>query len=274
LASSRPVVASGAFVGAALFAPVATLIAAFAAMVRTGFHERERAIKARDEFISIASHELRTPIASLTLVAANLRRRQEQGDPGADPEVLMRYLGSLQRQTSRLTALVENLLDVSRISSGRMHFDLREVDLAEVVREVVGRFEAELRDTPAKLNVIAPAAVVGRWDETRLDQVVTNLVSNAVKYGERQPIDVSVRSSGTDAILAVTDHGPGIAAEDQARLFGRFERGASAIGRGGFGLGLWIVREIVTALDGKVGVESAPGRGATFTVVLPRAGPP
>lgn len=106
-----------------------------------------------------------------------------------------------------------------------------------------------------------------------LDQVVTNLLSNAVKHGDRQPIEVSVRSDGMNAVLSVADRGPGIPAEEHARVFGRFERGASARGKGGFGLGLWIVSEIVNTLDGKVEVESTPRQGATFTVVLPLAGP-
>jgi signal transduction histidine kinase len=271
--SSKPLLTAGAFIGAALFTPVGALIAAFAAMVRAGFDERERAIRARDEFISMAAHELRTPITSLSLVTANVRRLQDQGDPAAAVRVVMRQIGALQRQTARLTTLVENLLDVSRIGSGRLHLDLEQVDISAVVREVVERFEGELRDTGVQLAVNAPAPVVGRWDEMRLDQIVTNLLSNAVKYGEKRPIEVSVRGNGMDAVLAVADRGVGISAEDQARIFRRFERGASAFGRGGFGLGLWIVREIVTALEGKVEVESTPGEGATFTVVLPLAGP-
>jgi len=185
----------------------------------------------------------------------------------------MRHLGAVHRQSAQLTRLVENLLDVSRITSGRLHLDLKQVDLAVVVREVAERFESELRDTGVVLTADAPGPVVGKWDPVRLDQIVTNLLSNALKYGEGQPIDVTVRSNGTDATLVVADRGTGMSAEEQARVFGRFERGESATGKGGFGLGLWILREIVVALSGKVNVESAPGQGATFTVTLPLAGP-
>lgn len=271
--SAKPLLVSGALLGSALFTVVGALIAGFGALVREGFRERELAIKARDEFISTASHELRTPVTSLALVAAHIRRLEAQENPAAVSAAVLRHLGAVHRQTARLTTLVENLLDVSRISSGRLHLDLEEVDLALVTREVAERFEGELRGTGVRLQVDAPEPVLGRWDPMRLDQILTNLVSNAIKYGEGRPITLSVRTDGTDALLVVADRGVGLSAEEQARVFEQFERGVAAAGRGGFGLGLWIVREIVTALEGSVDVESVPGEGAAFSVTLPLAGP-
>ncbi|WP_414640993.1 sensor histidine kinase [Archangium sp.] len=135
------------------------------------------------------------------------------------------------------------------------------------------RFQDEARRTGTRLELRGADAVVGRWDRARLEQVVTNLVSNALKYGSATPVEVSVRSSGLLALLEVTDHGIGIAPENLERIFGEFERAVSVRKYGGFGLGLYIVRQLVEALGGAVDVESTPGKGATFRVVLPLAGP-
>ncbi|OFX24524.1 MAG: hypothetical protein A2V77_06595 [Anaeromyxobacter sp. RBG_16_69_14] len=263
--------------GTAVFLPVALTIAALGAVVRSGFREREsaaielaEAVRLRDEFISTASHELKTPLTSLSLVVQHLTRA-EPYDVGP---VTLRRLGSVLRQTDRLTALVDNLLDVSRISSGQMHLDLEDLDLLEVVREVADRFQGALEQAGARLRVDSNGPVVGRWDRLRLEQILTNLLSNALKYGEGRPIVVAARRRGGTALLRVSDNGMGIAAENHVRIFERFERGEYRSAPSGFGIGLWIVREIVTMLGGTVSVVSAPREGATFTVALPVSGPP
>jgi signal transduction histidine kinase len=262
--------------GTAIFFPVALAIAALGAIVRSGFREREsaalelaEAVRLRDEFISTASHELKTPLTSLSLVVQHLTRA-EPYDVGP---VTLRRLGSVLRQTDRLTALVDNLLDVTRISSGQMHLDLEDLDLLEVVREVADRFQGALEQAGARLNVDSDGPVVGRWDRLRLEQVLTNLLSNAVKYGEGQPIAIAARQLDGTALLKVSDRGMGIAPENHIRIFERFERGEYRSAPSGFGIGLWIVREIVTVLGGTVSVVSAPREGATFTVTLPLSGP-
>jgi signal transduction histidine kinase len=176
---------------------------------------------------------------------------------------------SIRRQLRRLQRLVDELLDVSRLADGRMTLTLDEVELGELAREVAARFADELEAAGCALRVRAATRVIGLWDRMRLDQVVTNLLTNAMKYGRGQPIEVVVDGDDERARLLVRDRGIGIAAEDQARIFERFERAVSERNFGGFGLGLWIVARIVKQLGGTVSVQSALGAGATFNVELP-----
>ncbi|ABS25926.1 CHASE domain-containing protein [Anaeromyxobacter sp. Fw109-5] len=226
----------------------------------------QNAIRERDEFLSIASHELRTPLTSLALQSESLRARATR----LGVEDVARKAEVIRRNVDRLARLVASLLDLSRITAGRLELEIESFDLAELARDVVGRFEDEARRAGCELVLSAPEPVPGSWDRLRLDQVLTNLVSNAIKYGPNQPVEVRVEGHGERAIASVRDRGIGISPEDQARIFGRFERAVSKRSYGGFGLGLWIVREIVESLGGTVRVESAPGEGATFTVELPR----
>jgi signal transduction histidine kinase len=159
------------------------------------------------------------------------------------------------------------------VAEERLRLELGEVDLTQVVREVLERFQEEAQRMGTGVELRGAEPVVGRWDRGRLEQVVTNLVSNALKYGAGAPVEVEVRSSGSMALLEVKDHGIGIAPEDLERIFGKFERAVPVRKYGGFGVGLYIVRQLVEALGGAVEVESAPGAGTTFHVVLPLAGP-
>ena len=232
--------------------------------------ELAQAVRARDSFISMASHELRTPLNALRLQLAVLRRhpRVEEPEPRGEWSQL------LERQVFRLTRLVNSLLDVSRIAAGRLALEPEDdVDLAAVVREVAEQFDGELRRACCPLSLRAESSVLGRWDELRLDGVVANLLSNGIKYGAGKPIEIVVEGDGDTARLLVRDHGIGIAPEDQARIFERFERGVSGQHVGGLGLGLWIARTFVEALGGRIRVESRLGEGSTFTVELPMRGP-
>jgi signal transduction histidine kinase len=228
----------------------------------------QAAIRQRDEFLSVASHELRTPLTSLTLQSESLRAKAAR----AGAPDLAGKADVIRRSVERLTRLVSSLLDLSRITAGRLDLELEEVDLSALVREVAERFAEEARRSGCELVVDAPAPVVGRWDRLRLDQVATNLVSNAIKYGPGQPVEIRVSAAGGRALLSVRDRGIGISPSDQARIFERFERAVSDRNYGGFGLGLWIVRRVVEALGGSVRVESAPGEGATFVVELEGGG--
>lgn len=232
--------------------------------------ELERAVDVRDAVIAMASHELRTPLHSLKLQLGLLRLRASTTDDPPDGRVL----GVLERQVRRLVELVTGLLDASRMPDGRLTIDVRDgVDLVELARDVAQRLG---QDVPGggRITVRAPQPVVGRWDRARLDQVVTNLLTNAVQYGAGLPIEVVVEAAGDQAKLTVRDHGVGIAQADQARVFERFERASPAgLESRGLGLGLWIVRQIAEAHGGAVSLESALGAGSTFTVVLPRSGP-
>jgi signal transduction histidine kinase len=232
----------------------------------------EQAVRARDDFLSMASHELKTPLTALKMHLQGALRASAEA---TQPVPLAQYrakLQTLERNTSRLAGLVENMLDISRISAGRLELTLSEVDLGERVREVAGRFHEEAARAGCALALeLPPSPVVGHWDRERVDQVLTNLLTNALKYGRGQPVEVRVRSDDTRALLEVRDRGIGISAEHHQRIFERFERAAAHTECGGFGVGLWIVRQVVQGLGGRVTVDSRPGQGATFRVELPLA---
>lgn len=233
--------------------------------------EAEDAVRMREEFLSIASHELRTPLTPLQLELQLLRILLARGTlANMDNRRLAEILESAERQSRRFGRLVDELLDVSRITLGRLDLELDDgVDLADLVRSVAGRFTPEFARAATPLVLDAGRPVVSRCDRSRLDQVVSNLLANALRHGRGGAVEVCVRADGDVARLSVGDHGPGIAQEDQVRLFERFTRVGSGRGHGGLGLGLYIVRRIVEAHGGQVGVESAAGAGATFTVTLP-----
>ena len=231
------------------------------------------AIGLREDFLSVASHELRTPLTSLRLEVENLLRfaRRSAGE-AAGP--ITKRAERIDAQAARLNHLIDELLDVSRIAAGRLELQIEEVDLVAVVDEVRTRLGDEARRRGCVLDVRGLERAVGAWDASRLDQVITNLLSNAIKYGAGKPVEITVDVTGDRAVLAVHDHGLGISAEDQDRIFRRFERAASSRNYAGIGLGLWIVKQIVEALGGTVTVDSRPELGATFTVELPRTRPP
>jgi PAS domain S-box-containing protein len=227
----------------------------------------QEALRARDEFLSIAAHELRGPLTSLHLAVQGLRRGRL---PAAAND---RVLELIEREDLRLARFVDELLDVGRIRSGQLRFDIEQVDLAEVVREVAARSAPELARAGSSLSIAATRAV-GQWDRFRLEQVVGNLLSNAIRFGLGKPIEIAVGEGGGRATVAVKDGGIGIPLEKQKRIFEPFERAVSMRHYGGLGLGLYIVRTIVEGLGGGVRVASRPGGGATFTVELPQSRPP
>ncbi len=234
--------------------------------------ELVRAIRARDEFLSIASHELKTPLTSLKLQVQLRERALAKGAPlpGFTPEALVRTLANDVRQVDRLTRLVDDILDVSRISSGRFSLAIGEpVDLVALVRDVLERSSAALDAALCSVTVDTPATVAGLWDRGRIEQVVLNLLTNAWKYGRGKPIHVSVRAFEDRAVVAVRDEGVGVSPVDQKRIFQVFERAISKNEVSGLGLGLYIAHRIVEAHGGAIRVDSELGKGATFTVELP-----
>ena len=177
------------------------------------------------------------------------------------------------KQIERLTRLIDELMDVSRITAGRLRLELEQIDLAAVVRDVVGRLGEEASRTHSSISVSAVTPVVGMWDPLRVDQVVTNLLTNAFKFGGGKPIEITVEERGPIGRLVVVDHGIGIARENVERIFYRYEQAASSRGVGGLGLGLYIAHQIIEAHGGTICVESQPGSGSTFTVDLPKEAP-
>lgn len=232
--------------------------------------EAEEAVRIRDEFLSVASHELRTPLASLSLAIDGLQQLFTKKE--AD-ETSRRALGIAKRQVGRLAALVGLLLDVSRIRAGKLVLNVAEVDLRSVVREVTSLLADEMARAGSDLVLHADEPVVGRWDGVRLEQVVHNLLGNALKFGGGLPITVTVAKRDGVAELSVEDRGIGISAEFMKRIYEPFARGVSSRHYGGLGLGLYITKTIVEAHHGELGVESEEGVGSKFTVRLPLSGP-
>ncbi len=229
----------------------------------------QEAIRARDEFLSVASHELKTPLTSLGLRLHALARAI-----GADPDsaVARRHgheVAAMKRQVTRLAELIDGLLDVSRISTGRLRIHREPVDLSALVQEMVARFVPEAERAGCTLEVRPSGPCEGSWDRLRMEQVVSNLLSNALKYGAGRPVYVHVEEEDGRARLWVRDEGIGIDAAAHARIFQKFERAVSERHYGGLGLGLYVVRTLVEAMEGSIRVESQPGEGATFIVELP-----
>ncbi|KFE66237.1 ATP-binding protein [Hyalangium minutum] len=235
--------------------------------------QAQRAVSMRDEFLQVAAHELRTPITSLKLKVQSLLRAASTLGPTLSADKLHGKLEEVERIMGKLNVLINELLDISRITAGSMRLTWEEVDLVSVVHEVALRFEAQATQAHVTIHVQEGGPLVGLWDRLRLEQVVTNLLSNALKYGAGKPVVIGTESDGTHARLTVRDEGIGIAPESLSRIFGRFERAVSERHYGGLGLGLYITRQIVEALGGVVRVESTPGKGSTFTIELPLAPP-
>ncbi|HEX7639347.1 MAG TPA: hybrid sensor histidine kinase/response regulator [Burkholderiaceae bacterium] len=232
-----------------------------------------RAVKTRDEFMSMVVHELRTP---LSVLAMEVRVRQHQlaaGNAGFfSQENLARMLERDQRQVRSLTRLIDDMLDVSQIRHGKLSIRRGRCDLPAMLRRVVAEVQGQRGDVPVTLETDG-SEIFGEWDEFRLEQVVVNLLNNALRYGAGKPVRVELRQMPGAAEIRVVDQGIGIAPEDRARIFEQFVRVGERTRAPGLGLGLYITRQLVEAHGGTISVDSVPGEGATFTVALPTTGP-
>lgn len=230
--------------------------------------ELTAALAARDSFIAVAAHELRNPMTPLLgqVEAMLFAVRTGRFPPGQVEERLERIHLSVLRFWKRAGVL----LDVSRINNGKFRPEPEAFDFAALLREVALTYAEAARRAEVPLKVVADESLPGTWDRLAVEQIIDNLLSNALKYGGRTPIEISAEASGSHVQLRVRDHGGGISPDQRDRLFGRFER---AVGNGdrrtGFGIGLWLVRQLAEAMDGEIAVEDAPGGGALFTVTLP-----
>lgn len=232
--------------------------------------EARDAIHVRDEFLSIASHELRTPLTPLKLQLQNMSRQVRKGliDLPQKDQVL-KIVDTSDRQVDRLITLIDDLLDVSRISAGRLTLNFERFNLGEMVSEVISNYSAQLREARSLLTSDIAENIECLADRVRLEQVVINLLTNAIKYAPEKPVHVRLTRTGSSARLEVSDQGPGISPENQKRVFDRFERVRDKNNIGGLGLGLYICRQIIEAHHGEIRVHSEVGAGATFIVEIP-----
>lgn len=238
-------------------------------------HELENdmrsAVRVREEFLSVASHELGTPITALKLqVETLLRAMHRVRDEGLDVSALEPRARDISEQVVRLTDLVETLLDVTRLVEGRLTLSPEPCDLSALVGSVVTRMRQVAADAGCEIVVTAPGPIRGVWDRLRTEQAVTNLLSNAFKYGAGKPVNVSVRADDSAVHVQVVDQGIGIPRDKHASIFERFARAAPRNRYGGLGLGLWIARCALEQMGGAIRVESEEGAGATFEIDLPR----
>jgi K+-sensing histidine kinase KdpD len=234
------------------------------------FDKATQAIQLRDEFLSISSHELRTPLTPLKMQIQTLARHIDKGTfTKLSEENIRKMVGIADKQVNRLTSLVDDLLDVSRISSGKMTLNLEDVDLNHLIEEVVERYNPQIHNAKCELTLHLMDSLVTQVDKLRIEQVLINLITNALKYAQGSPLSISLSEMGGYAVISVADKGPGVSPEDQTRIFGRFERVTSATTQTGLGLGLYIVNQIVTAHGGSIKVESAEGEGSTFIISIP-----
>ncbi len=229
------------------------------------------AVRARDEFLTVAAHELKTPLTVLRLHLERALYLTARSPTETIPKTSAeKSLNPALRQIDRLQQLLDALLDVSRVTSHRLRLDVSAVDLVEIVSEMALRLETQARAAGVELQFELPhEPVIIFGDRLRLEQVLNNLVTNAIKYGAGRPVHIHLEERTEQAAIVVRDQGIGIAPEDQARIFGRFERATATRQSESLGLGLYIAKEIVTAHGGTITVTSEPGQGATFQVLLP-----
>jgi signal transduction histidine kinase len=235
----------------------------------------EEALAARDTFLSVASHELRTPLTGMKLQAQMMKRALAKGDPSVlGLERVKKLVEQTDQGLTRMSRLVEDMLDISRIEAGKLSLDQEPTEFEEFVRSVLNGFSEELTGAGIEVSIRAQS---GRMpvsiDRFRMEQVLTNLITNAIKYAPSAPVSIELSSAGSVFRLVFDDSGPGIPQNNRERIFERFERLGSAKHVSGMGLGLYIVRQIVEAHGGRIYVAGKEGPGARFVVELPRAEP-
>lgn len=235
------------------------------------FNDFQSAVRLRDDFISIASHELRTPITSLNLQIEVLNDLVHNlGIDTSETQLMKKFIQGTNGQLARLTRLVEDMLDISRISTGKLTLRQQKMDLSGFVSEILGRFSDQLKSLNIDLNYQSQNEIFALIDPERFEQVITNFMTNAIRYGNKKPIHVELEEADDKLLLKIQDFGRGIAPEDHERVFKRFERAHTAEDVSGLGLGLFINKQIIEEHGGTVRLVSEMGKGSTFIVELPR----
>ncbi|HBM06851.1 hybrid sensor histidine kinase/response regulator [Pseudomonas sp. Choline-3u-10] len=232
--------------------------------------ELENAVRMRDDFMSIVSHELKTPLNTLIL-EVQLRKLQlgRKNFAAFSEDKLQQMVDKDERQIQSLIRLIDDMLDVSRIRTGKLSIRPTQVDLGKLVASVVENFAPQMEASGCTLLFQRPEPVIGLWDEFRIEQVLANLLTNAMRYGAGQPVQVNVSTTAAGACIEVRDHGIGISQKSLERIFCQFERAEGSESSAGLGLGLFIAEQIIKAHSGLIQVESEEGKGALFRVLLP-----
>jgi signal transduction histidine kinase len=232
--------------------------------------EAQNAVRVRDDFMAIASHELKTPLTPLRTQVQMLQRLSKTGAlKTIAPEKLEKLMNFTDNQVTRLTSLIEDLLDVTRITSGKMRLRPEKIHIASLIRDLLQNYQQDIQRTTSRIDTDLDEKVTAVWDRFRIEQVLTNLLTNALRYGQGKAIKISSHMNQGYVTLTVHDNGIGIESEAQQRIFNRFERAVPSAHYGGLGLGLYIAKQIVVVHGGTIRVESIPGAGSTFIVQLP-----
>ena len=234
--------------------------------------ELKKSLQARDEFLSIASHELKTPLTALKLQTQSMKRNFERDHKKAFSEDRINlFINNNEKQISRIVRLVDDMLDISRIESGKLSYRFSRDDLGDIILDICDRLQEQIEYSKSKLILHVPRVIFCNVDRPRIEQVIINLLTNALRYGNGNEIEVRLTTDEQKAKLLVKDHGIGIAAENQDKIFERYERFVDPKEISGLGLGLFITKEIVEAHHGKIWVQSKLGHGSEFYVELPLA---
>lgn len=226
--------------------------------------DRVEALKIRDDFMSIASHELKTPLTSVSLQSFHAKGRIKKNGTLTVDET-NKFIMTIDQGVKRLNRLIDDMLDISRISHGKLILLFEQFDLNDLMEEIKTRY-SEMIDN---VQLTTTNELVGTWDRHRIDQVISNLINNAIKYAKDSPVYIDVTRENDFAVIKIKDEGPGISHEAQQKIFQRFERQTSDSSISGLGLGLFICKEILERHDGNISVKSELGKGAEFTVMLP-----
>ena len=227
------------------------------------------ALQSTDEFFSIASHELKTPITVLKMQIQLLHKKIEKKDANVPVSTLVPKIKIINQQINKLTALVNNLLDVSRIKNKKLNIEPALINLSSLIQDILNQISDQTTELGIQLTTNIQENVTGLFDKLRIEQMLMNLLSNAIKYGKNNPINVTLKADGSQTQLLIHDRGIGISKADQDRIFGRFERAVSERDYNGMGLGLYITKQIVESHGGNIRLESILEQGTTFTIVFP-----
>lgn len=231
---------------------------------------QQKEIKSRDEFLSIASHELKTPLSAMLLqIQTALHNIRNVSLANFSVEKLLNMLQSTEQQSKRLSKMINDLLNLSLIRTGRLDLEKERIDLGQLVKEVIDRFSEKAERDGCPIHFQTEENVIGDFDKLRIDQAITNLISNAIKYGDHEPIEITVKKKDHIGKITVSDNGIGIPKDRQERIFDRFERAVPNNSYKGLGVGLYITQHIIRTHHGRISLQSAPNQGATFTIELP-----